>query len=122
VNGLTALDRHITKAVKSGVMTPDSLRLEARKLRRCAPELAQLGPPTRRLRRIHQMASKACGAFEQGARCDTAAAPVLAGYNPAAAPGAKMNGLLDCRDAGINKGFRIIAGAVFNASFIGPQS
>ena len=81
---------------------------------RCSAELAGLGPPSAGLRSEYRQARQACAGFEQGARCDMAAARIL---NPVAAkPQPKVTRLFRCSDAGINRGSKLIAVAVSDAS------
>jgi len=99
----------------AGEVTLASLRLEAKALRRCSPELAGLGPPTGPLRRVHQLARQACASFEQGAKCAATAALLFAGDNPT---GTKLTRLLNCETTGVNDGTDLIGLAVSDGSAI----
>lgn len=101
------------------VVTATSLRSAASHLRRCSAELTALGPPTAQLRPVYRLAARACGDFEHGAACFAAAAK---GYDAATvSPDPKsFNRLLDCGDAGFNRGSDLISTAVANGSFTQP--
>ncbi len=114
LTGLTALQAHMNKAEPpNGVaVTPEALRVTAGKLRRCTPELAGLGPPPGPLRAVYKDARQACADFERGAKCYTAAAPVL--YS------AQAGKLLNACAADTNHGSDLIGRAVAEGSFIAP--
>jgi len=117
--GLASLQRHMTNAMGSGpaAVTSAELRSQARKLSRCPAELAGLGPPSAGLRSEYRQARQACAGFEQGARCDLAAARIL---NPnGTGPQARLTRLFRCSDAGINRGSELISVAALDASFPG---
>jgi hypothetical protein len=95
-------------------VTPSSLRLEARTLRRCSRELAGLGPPTGRLRRAYQEAWQGCASLERAARCDAAAGRVLAARGPGAAP---LKRLFICISSGVGVGSGLIGFAVSDGFF-----
>jgi Domain of unknown function (DUF4389) len=117
--GLSSLSTDMENAMGPGeaVVTATSLRSAASHLRRCPAELAALGPPTAQLRQVYRMAARACGAFERGAACYAAAAK---GYDAATvSPDPKrFNRLLDCGDAGFNRGSNLITTAAADGSFI----
>jgi hypothetical protein len=102
---------------RSTVVTSASLRSQARKLNRCPDELAGLGPPVAGLRSEYRQASLACAGFEQGARCDIAAARIIS--PDATKSQAKLTRLLNCSDAGINRGSELLSLAASDASFPG---
>ena len=93
-------------------VTPEALRVTAGKLRRCTPELAGLGRPPGALRAAHRQARQACADFERGAKCYTAAAPVL--YS------AQAGKLLNACAADTNHGSDLIGLAVAEGSMIAP--
>jgi hypothetical protein len=63
------------------------------------------------------MARQACAGFVQGARCYAAAGRDSAGFDPTATkPQPRFNRLLQCGDAGINKGIELLSNALSNGS------
>jgi hypothetical protein len=111
LRGLELLQTRMTDAMggANSTVTADSLRAQAGELRRCSPP-AQLRPESR-------LARRACAGFEQGARCDEAAAREFANFDPTAAtPDPKLTRLFRCSDAGINRGSELISTAVAEAS------
>jgi hypothetical protein len=114
VEGLTALQADMNNAEPpNGVaVTPAALLVTAGKLRRCTPELAGLGPPPRPLRAAYRKARQACADFEQGAKCYTAAAPVLS----SAQAGKLLNGCA----ADTNHGSDLLGLALAQGSSIAP--
>ena len=121
LSGLSSLSTDMENAMGPGdvVVTATSLRSAASHLRRCSAELTALGPPTAQLRPVYRLAARACGDFEHGAACFAAAAK---GYDAGTvSPEAKkFNRLLDCGDAGFNRGSDLISTAVANGSFTQP--
>jgi hypothetical protein len=117
LNGLTSLQEHMSNAMPAaGVpVTPGSLRVAARALRRCSPELTGLGPPTRPLRPVYRLARQACASFEPGARCFATAARILSASGGDAA---KLPTLFACIEASTNSGTDLIASAVASGSSI----
>jgi hypothetical protein len=119
LRGLELLQTRMTDAMggADSTVTADSLRAQAGELRRCSSELARLGAPPAQLRPESRLARRACAGFEQGARCDEAAAREFANFDPTAAtPDPKLTRLFRCSDAGINKGSELISTAVAEAS------
>jgi hypothetical protein len=114
LTGLTALQAHMNQAEPpNGVaVTPEALRVTAGKLRRCTPELAGLGPPPGPLRAAYRQARQACADFERGAKCYTAAAPVLSS--------AQAGRLLNACAADTNHGSDLIGLALAEGSIIAP--
>jgi hypothetical protein len=114
VEGLTALQADMNNAEPpSGVaVTPAALHVTAGKLRRCTPELAGLGPPPGPLRTAYRQARQACADFERGAKCYTAAAPVLS----SAQAGKLLNGCA----ADTNHGSNLLGLALAEGSSIAP--
>ena len=114
LDGLTALQADMNNAgPPNGVaVTPEALRVTAGKLRRCTPELAGLGRPPGALRAAYRQARQACADFERGAKCYTAAAPVL--YS------AQAGKLLNVCAADTNHGSDLIGLAVAEGSMIAP--
>ena len=120
LKGLKEVSTHMYNAMgpNNAVVSATWLRSAARQLGACSAELAALGPPPAQLRQVHRQAAHACGAFEQGARCYAAAARA---FNPnAASPSAKLNRLLNCGDARVNRGSNLISLAIANGSFLQP--
>ncbi len=111
LKGLDSLQTRMNDAFgpDSSVVTPASLRSAAKLLRRCAPELARLGLPSAQLRPVYQLASQGCAGYAQGATCFAAAAGAFADSGPAFREFTK---LLDCGDAGANKGSELLSEAV----------
>lgn len=104
----------------NSVVTPASLRVAARRLRRCPAELAGIGRPTSGQRPLYQMAKQACAGFAQGARCYAAASRDSAGFDPAKAqPQPRFIRLLHCGDAGITNGIEILGNALSNGAVEG---
>jgi hypothetical protein len=119
LNGLTSLNTKMKHAIgpSPSALTPTSLRVEARQLRRCPAELAGIGRPSSGQQPLYHLARQACAGFVQGARCDAAASRDSAGfYSTGAKPQARLTRLLHCSDAGINKGFEILGNALANGS------
>jgi hypothetical protein len=119
LNGLTSLNTRMNHATGPAysTVTPASLRAQARQLRRCSAELAGLGPPTARQRPLYHLASQACAGYEHGARCDLAAARDSADFDSTAAKlPARLMRLLNCSNAGINKGTNFLGDALSNGS------
>jgi len=114
LDGLTALQADMNNAgPPNGVaVTPEALRVTAGKLRRCTPELAGLGRPPGALRAAYRQARQACADFERGAKCYTAAAPVL--YS------AQAGKVLNVCAADTNHGSDLIGLAVAEGSMIAP--
>lgn len=73
----------------------------------CTHELAGLGPAPGPLQPVYRLATQGCAHYEHGANCYSAAAPMLLDN-----PGGKVNDLLDCGDAGLNKGGKSLFDAV----------
>jgi len=96
-------------AMQAGVVTADSLRLEARKMRRCSPQLAALGPPASQLRQTYRLAKRACADYEQAARFAAAAAR---SYEPNA-PNAKLMRLLEGEDTAVNRAIALFDRAIY---------
>jgi hypothetical protein len=114
LDGLTALQADMNNAEPpNGVaVTPAALHVTAGKLRRCTPELTGLGPPPGPLRTAYRQARQACADFERGAKCYSAAAPVL---NSAQA-GKLLNGCA----ADTNHGSNLLGLALAEGSSIAP--
>jgi hypothetical protein len=114
LKGLTALQARMNNAgPPNGVaVTPEALRVTAGNLRRCTPELAGLGPPPGPLRAAYNEARQACADFERGAKCYTAAAPVL--------DSAEAGKLLNSCAADTNHGSDLIGLAVAEGSIPAP--
>jgi hypothetical protein len=121
LHGLTSLRAHMTAAMVSEntAVSAASLRAQGQQLRRCSPDLAGLGPPTTELRPEYRLARRACAGFEQGARCDAAAARAFASFDPTSGPDPKLTKLFHCSDAGINRGSDLISRAVGDGSVPG---
>ena len=72
--GLVALGKKMVGPTSGSVtVTEEYLREEAKRLGNCGAELAQLGSPTDRLQSVLVLAEQACGKYEEGAECYTAA-------------------------------------------------
>jgi hypothetical protein len=101
----------------NSVVTPTSLRVEARQLRRCPAELAGIGPPSSGQQPLYHLARQACAGFVQGARCYAAADRDSAGFDPTdTKPQPRFSRLLHCGDAGVNKGTEFLSNALSNGS------
>ncbi|MDR2983563.1 MAG: DUF4389 domain-containing protein [Nocardiopsaceae bacterium] len=124
VAGLRGLRKDMDAAMGSGApttVTAPWLRSEARKFGRCTAELDALGPPPHELRAAYRKAGGACGHFERGAACYSAAARAF-NYAPATSKrGARFDRLLNCGDAAVNSGALAIAMAASDASFAGTR-
>ena len=114
LEGLTALQEHMNTAgpANGATLTPEALRVMAGQLRRCTSELAGLGTPPAPFRAVYRQARRACADFERGAKCYTAAAPVL--YS------AQAGKLLNECAADTNHGSDLIGLAVAEGSTIAP--
>ena len=118
LQGLGSLRRQMDNALPQGTITQGSLLRTAATLRRCAPELAALGPPPARLLRpTYRLAKRACVAFGQAAAFATAAAPGIAGAGPT---DRKENRLLNETDAAVNHGTGLIDRAYYGAPVLPP--
>ena len=102
---------------RPGIST-DSLQREAKIFRRCSRELTGLRPSAGQLRPVHQLAGRACGSFEQAARCDMTAARAWASYNPLTGATAKQARSIYSCLAHVNHGIDLIDRAAFNGSAI----
>lgn len=108
---LASVQAQMTAAMGSQaptVVTPATLRPQARQLSRCSAELAALGPATAQLRPNDREARHACADFERAAACDAAAigAYTWSGDNP------KFGELLDCSTTNVNNGSVLLADAL----------
>ena len=119
LNGLTSLNTRMNHALgpENSLVTPASLRVEARQLSRCPAELAGIGPPSPGQRPLAHLARQACAGFVQGARCYAAASRDSADfYSTGSKPPTRLNRLFHCADAGVNKGAEFLANALANGS------
>jgi hypothetical protein len=115
--GLNTLQRRMNAALLPGTITPSSLRQTATVLRRCAPELAALGPAPGLLQPVYGLARRACSALEQGATYAVAAGRAYTTTSPSQ----KLTKLLNQLDAAVNRGTNLLARAYYGAP-ISPGS
>jgi uncharacterized RDD family membrane protein YckC len=121
VQGLGSLRRQMNNALAPGTITQGSLLSTAATLRRCAPELAALGPPPARLLRpTYRLAKRACAAFDQAAGYATAAARAYTTASPSSRAGRKLSKLLNQTDAAVNHGTNLIDSAYYGAPVLPP--
>jgi Domain of unknown function (DUF4389) len=120
LNGLTSLRTRMDDALTASPseVTSVSLGATARQLSRCSPELAALGPPTAQLRQVHRLAARACQSYKRGTRCYVAAAGLI-GPDGSAGDPRKVNKLLRCGDARVNRASDLLGKAVLEGSFVG---
>jgi hypothetical protein len=90
-----------------GAMTRQTLRSLAGQLRECTRELVRLGAPSERLRPVRALVERACGEYEKGAGCFTAAA------DSRSASGVQSR--LDCGFAAVRRGGAPLAAAAAEA-------
>jgi hypothetical protein len=68
---------------------------------------------------VRRLAVRACQGYQAGAACFTATDRFI-GPDGAATHQGKVNKLLDCGAAGVNRGSDLIARAMLDGSVIGP--
>jgi len=119
LQGLGVLERQMSTAIPSGIITPRSLRLTAARLSRCPAGLAAIGPPPGLYQPTERAASRACAVFVRAASLAAAAARAYttAGTGPAAGTFAS---LLNRTDAAVNRGVYLIDTAYYGAPVIAP--
>jgi hypothetical protein len=117
LQGLGSLRRQMENALPSGTITHGSLLSTAATLRRCAPELAALGPPAGPFRPTYLLAKRACAAFDQAAAFARAAARGITGAGPT---DRKESRLLNETDAAVNHGTGLIDRAYYGAPVLPP--
>jgi hypothetical protein len=76
LEGIGGLHKTMDTVVKDSpsLLTPEVMRSMAKKLGACTPGLDRLGPPTARLRPVHDLARKGCARYEEAATCFNSAA------------------------------------------------
>jgi len=113
--GISSPQKTMEKAMGPGdlVITSASLRVTAGRLRHCTTDLAKLGPATKPLQPVYRIARQGCAQYERGAACAAAAARIP--FGPTGKASAKLNRLLDCSLARVNKGSARMADAVAEA-------
>ncbi len=110
--GISSLKMTMAQAMASGsmVINSASLRMIAGQLRHCTTDLAKLGPATKPLQPVYRIARQSCAQYERGAACASAAARIP--FGPTGIASAKLNRLIDCSLAGVNRGSARMADAV----------
>jgi hypothetical protein len=120
LRSLGSLRRQMEGALPPGAVTAGSLRRTAAALRRCAPELAALGPPASPFRPTYRLARRACAAFDQAAVYAAAAARAYTTTSPSSTAGRKLSKLLHQTDSAVNRGTSLIDRAYYGAPVFSP--
>jgi hypothetical protein len=102
------------------VVTPSFLRRSAAAMRRCAAELAALGPPPRPLQPTYRMATQACAAFARAARLNVEVAQFLPN-GVAVGPDPTLTKLINQATDALNQGIVLMARAPYESQ-IAPGS
>ena len=76
LEGIAALHKAMDDVLQDSptALTPTAMRSLAKQLAGCTSALDKLGPPTDRLRPVHDLAGQGCAEYEKGGKCFATAA------------------------------------------------
>jgi len=76
LEGISALHKTMDSILQDSpsALTAEVMRSLAKQLAGCTPALDKLGPPTDRLRPVHDIAGQGCAQYEKGGKCFATAA------------------------------------------------